>query len=76
MIFDNQKEGAVDRIKERLETFCDRELKNKPDVLNKIVSIEICEGFPPEVILRKSDELNCDVIIMGTHGKGIIGKFG
>jgi nucleotide-binding universal stress UspA family protein len=32
----------------------------------------VVEGFPAEVILSKADELNCDVIIMGTHGKGVI----
>ena len=25
-----------------------------------------------EEILKKADELNCDAIVMGTHGKGII----
>ena len=30
------------------------------------------QGYPPEEILKKADELNCDVIVMGTHGKGII----
>ena len=35
-------------------------------------TIEVCEGFPAEIILRKADELNCDVIVMGAHGKGII----
>ena len=72
MIFDSQKEGAIDRIKKRLDNFCDQAQKNNPDVLNKVVSIEICEGSPPEVILRKADELYCDAIVMGTNGKGII----
>ncbi len=36
------------------------------------VSIEVCEGYPAEVILSKAQELNCDEIIMGTHSKGII----
>ena len=38
----------------------------------KFESIELCEGFPAEMILSKADELNCDAIIMGTHSKGII----
>jgi nucleotide-binding universal stress UspA family protein len=37
-----------------------------------VKSIEVCEGFPAEVILSKADKLNCDAIVMGTHGKGII----
>ena len=37
-----------------------------------MISIEVCEGFPAEEILKKADEFNCDAIVMGTHGKGII----
>jgi nucleotide-binding universal stress UspA family protein len=32
----------------------------------------VCEGFPAEEILKKANELSCDAIIMGTHGKGMI----
>ena len=63
---------TIDRIRKRLRAFCDNELKDNPEVLNKVISIEVCEGFPAEVILKKADDLNCDAIIMGTHGKGII----
>jgi len=61
-----------DRIKERLKIFCEKELKNDPDSVNRVESIELCEGFPAEEILSKAEELNCDAIIMGTHSKGII----
>ena len=63
---------AMDRIRKRLKIFCDRELKDDPECADRVVSIEICKGYPPEEILKKVDELNCDVIVMGTHGKGII----
>ncbi len=63
---------ATDQIKKRLKIFCDNELKDDPQYIDKAVSIEVCKGYPPEEILRKADELNCDVIVMGTHGKGII----
>ena len=61
-----------DRIKKQLKIFCEKELKNDPECADRVESIELCEGFPPDVILRKADEFNCDVIVMGTHGKGII----
>ena len=63
---------AMDRIRKRLKIFCDRELKDNPECEDRVDSIEVCQGYPPEEILRKADELNCDVIVMGTHGKGII----
>ena len=61
-----------DRIKKRLKIFCEKELKNDSECADRVESIELCGGFPPDVILRKADEFNCDVIVMGTHGKGII----
>jgi nucleotide-binding universal stress UspA family protein len=59
-------------IKKRLRTLRDKELKGRPDFEDKVISIEVCEGFPAEKILSKAEELNCDEIIMGTHSKGII----
>lgn len=61
-----------DRIRKRLKVFCDRELKDDPECTDRIESIEVCEGFAAEEILKKADGLNCDTIVMGTHGKGII----
>ncbi len=63
---------AKDLIQKQLKIFCERELENDPECANRVESIELGEGFPPDVILRKADELNCVVIVMGTHGKGII----
>jgi len=71
-ISDIKVADATDLIKKRLKLFCDRELKDDPQYADKAVSIEVCKGYPPEEILRKADESDCDVIVMGTHGKGII----
>ncbi len=72
-ILDEKVTSTMDRIKKRLQIFCDLELKDDPEYVDKVESIEVCEGYPAEEILKKADELNCDAIIMGTHGKGIIG---
>ena len=63
---------ANDRIQKQLKIFCEKELENDPECADIVKSIELCVGFPPDVILMKADEFNCDVIVMGTHGKGII----
>jgi nucleotide-binding universal stress UspA family protein len=72
MVSEKKRTEAMDRIRKRLKIFCDRELKEDPECADRVVSIEVCQGYPPEEILRKADELNCDVIVMGTHGKGVI----
>jgi nucleotide-binding universal stress UspA family protein len=66
------RSSVLERIEKRLKVFCEKELKDQPELAERVESIKVAEGFPPEVILSKADELNCDVIIMGTHGKGII----
>jgi len=71
-ISDKKVAEATDEIKKRVKTFFDNELKDDSKYADKAVSIEVCKGYPPEEILRKADELNCDIIVMGTHGKGII----
>lgn len=71
-ISEDRKAWSMDRIRNRLKIFCEKELKDDPDCKDRVDAIKVYEGFPAEVILQKADELNCDAIIMGTHGKGII----
>jgi len=63
---------VLDRIRKRLKIFSDKELKDDPESMDRIESIEVCWGYPADEILKKVDELECDAIVMGTHGKGII----
>ncbi len=71
-IVDEHIAEAKNLIMNRLKTLRDKELKDHSEFADKVISIEICEGFPAEEILSKAKELNCDEIIMGTHSKGII----
>lgn len=64
----------MDRIRDRLKLFCKKVLKKDPDCAKRVESIEVLEGYPADVILGKVNELNCDMIVMGNHGKGIISE--
>jgi len=59
---------ARERIQKRLKIFAEKELQGESNVLDRI-SIEVEEGHPADVILQKADELHCDIVVMGTHGK-------
>jgi nucleotide-binding universal stress UspA family protein len=72
-LFQEHAEDIKDRIRKRLEMIYAKELKNNPEYADTVNSIEVCEGYPAETILNMVDDLNCDMIIMGTHGKGILG---
>ena len=66
---------TIERIKNRLKIFCDKELADDLEFAEKITSIEVYRGFPEEEILKKADAFNCDAIIMGAHEKGIAHTF-
>lgn len=71
-LFEDRTPQVTDLIKSRLKLFCDKELKDDPECADRVESIQVCEGYPAEEILGKMDELDCDAVIMGSHGKGII----
>ena len=66
------KESLIRQIENRLTEFAKRELKDDPDTLKRVATIMVRIGDPAEEILKKAEETNCDIVIMGTHGKGLI----
>ena len=68
--YSERKRVAKEEIRKRLDDFCKRELKNKPTSLKRVDSIQVIEGDPAGEILQKADELNADILILGSHGKG------
>jgi len=70
--FNERVSETIDRIQKRLKILCDKEFDGDIKYADRVASIEVCEGFPADEILKKADDFNCDVIVMGTHGKGLI----
>jgi nucleotide-binding universal stress UspA family protein len=68
----DEKINATNRIKKRLKMLCEKEFNNDHECKDRVESIEVCEGFAPDTILRMADERDCDAIIMGTHARGAI----
>ena len=67
-----KKEDTINNIKQRLNNFCEKVKKDDPSCTFGVQTIEVCEGYPANVILEKAEEFDCDLIVMGTHGKGLI----
>lgn len=40
-----------------------------------VTTIEVTDGHPAEVILRRSEELGCDLIVLGAHDHGFSHTF-
>jgi len=59
-------------LKEVLETFSEQ-LKSESQEQSFITDeVLIKSGTPAEVIVETAKQLNCDLIVMGTHGHGVL----
>ena len=67
-----EQEATIERIKKRLEEFCQREAKETPQCVSLVSSILVRPGHPVEEILLATEEESCDLIVLGTHGKGFL----
>ena len=63
----------VEEIKGHLQEFCKRaEAQIGPPCVSLVSKILVPRGHPPEEILNAAEEESCDVIVLGTHGKGFL----
>lgn len=60
---------------ERQKAFWDHVSEEDKDVRTQIATIELIDGYPAEVILRRAAELNCDLIVLGAHEHGFTHTF-
>ena len=61
-----------EKIKQRLKDFREKELGSTEELNEEALTIKLVRGYPAEEILKQADALDCDAIVMGTHGKGLI----
>ena len=66
------EEEARKDLTARLEQFIHDELADRPEELKNIAGIEVVHGHAVAKILMTADNLDADLIVMGTHGKGAI----
>ena len=68
-----QHEVFLAEIKSRLQRFCERtEGVDGKSCLASVADIRVCVGYPVEEILRTAEEEACDVLVLGSHGKGFL----
>lgn len=71
----SRNEVATDKLKERLDHFWEQQPEDVQKLKDNVASINVYEAYPAEEILKQSAELNCDLIVMGAHDKGVIHTF-
>ncbi len=68
-----QQEETVAEIRTRLGDFCRKaEAEIGPPCVDLVSKILVPRGHPPEEILNAADKEGCDIIVLGTHGKGFL----
>ena len=68
-----QQEETVEEIRNRLGEFCEKaEAQIGTPCVELVSKILVPRGHPPEEILNAADKEGCDVIVLGTHGKGFL----
>ena len=68
-----QQEETIEDIKKLLVGFCKKaETQIGSPCVELVSKILVPRGHPPEEILNAADEEGCDVIVLGTHGKGFL----
>jgi nucleotide-binding universal stress UspA family protein len=66
-----EEEQDIAVIKEEIREFCGKaEAQLACPCMDLVSNIIVKKGHTVEEILNTADEENCDVIVLGTHGKG------
>ncbi len=70
---EQEKAENIAEIKKRLQEFCQKvESQIGPPCIDLVSAIVVKEGYAVEEILNTADAEECDVIVLGTHGKGLL----
>ncbi len=62
----------AEQIRKRLDLLCEKECYYDPDLVKRVARIEVREGYPADEILTEAESANANLIVMGTHGKGVL----
>lgn len=72
-VYHDQQETSIEVIRNRLQKFCEKvEEKNSLVCVNRVAKILVKVGYPAEEILKAANEEGCDLIVLGSHGKGFL----
>ncbi len=68
-----RRDDEMESIKNGLQKFCKKvEAEESAPCVGLISKILVKIGHPIEEILKAADGVSCDVIVLGTHGKGFL----
>ncbi len=70
---EEERDKDIEEIKKHLRGFCQKvETQFGPPCLALVSKTLVSIGHPVEEILKTADDEGCDMIVLGTHGKGFL----
>lgn len=74
-IIDKRLENARNRLEEKQEAFWNAQSPEDRKVRDQIKSVTVIESYPAEEILKTAKARSCDLIVMGSHERGMSHTF-
>ena len=71
-VYRRETTADLEVIKKRLEEICQRVEKKGTSCLALVSDILVRVGHPVEEILKAAEEEKCDLLVLGSHGKGFL----
>ncbi|WP_136679112.1 universal stress protein [Neptunomonas sp. XY-337] len=74
-IFEERVHRAQAKLEERQNNFWNALPPEEQALRQQVLSVSVVEGYPAETILLEAQKRSVDLIVMGTHEKGMIQTF-
>lgn len=74
-IIEKRVENARSRLEQKQEAFWSAQSPEDRKLREQIKSVTVCESYPAEEILNTAKARKCDVIVMGSHERGMSHTF-
>lgn len=68
----NNEQNVIHMIKTRLEKFCEDVADEVPQCQFFVDQVLVKIGHPADIILKQAEATQCDMVVMGTHGMGML----
>ncbi len=66
-----RRQQAKQLLEKNLEAFWQAQDETVRAVRQQVVSVDVRQGYPGQEALKRAEELQCDLIVMGAHAKGL-----
>jgi len=72
-IHNEAHQNSKEKLQERISQLCEKECKQDQQCIQRLIDIRIEDGAPAQTVLKVSEEINPDLIIMGSHRHTALG---